>query len=283
MNSISEIDWKVKSKAVDSLLENRNKLILVPLDSGLEAEVTKVCLEESCFVLKVWNRSSKPNVEQQFKLLKTLYDKGLPVSQPYGWGLDKDANSVLLMSFNGVAVKKINQSKLTSLAKILSSFHEFPLNCFEDTFLKKNDFINYFYPEIEEHEDIHLLIKRLVDISHMKQDKLIHGDYNLGNILEIERRYTIIDWTNGQLGDPRYDIAWSIVLIRIYVSERYGDVYRSAFLSEYTKEEIELFEAKACLRWILLNRITDLPKGKETIARVKSILKNNVHLNEKLI
>ncbi|OXM12984.1 aminoglycoside phosphotransferase family protein [Paenibacillus herberti] len=283
MNSISEIDWKVKSKVVNTLLENRNKLILVPLDSGLEAEVTKVCLEESCFVLKVWNRSSKPNIEQQFKLLKTLYDEGLPVSQPYGWGLDKEANSVLLMSFNGAAVTKINESKLISLAKILTSIHDFPLNCLEDTLFNKHDFINYFYSEIEEHEDIHLLIKQLVDISHMKQDKLIHGDYNLGNILEIEGRYTIIDWTNGQLGDPRYDIAWSIVLISIYVSQRYGDVYRSAFLSRYTKEEIELFEAIACLRWVLLNRIAVLPKGKETIARVQNILKNNVHLNETLI
>lgn len=89
----------------------------------------------------------------------------------------------------------------------------------------------------------------------------------------------------GQLGDPRYDIAWSIVLIRIYVGLKYGTIYHSSFISnfQYTVDELELFEAIACLRWILLNRIADLPKGKETIKRVRIIIMNNKYLNEDLI
>jgi hypothetical protein len=284
-NPIRDVNWRDKSKAVDSLSEYSSSLTIIPLDSGLEAEVARICLDGTSFVIKIWNKASKPNVEGQFKLLKALYNRGLSVSEPMGWGMDKDGNPVLLTSFDGSPIKKVNQPILISLAKILSDVHKFPLDRLDGSILYKYDFINYFYPRIEEHKDIHTLLNQLVERSKIKQDQLIHGDFNLGNILESEGNYTVIDWTNGQLGDPRYDIAWSIVLIRIYVGQRYGAMYHSACLSEnqYTADELELFEAIACLRWILLSRIADLPKGKETFARVRSILKQNIHLNENLL
>lgn len=284
-NPIREVNWRDKSKVIDSL-SNSSSLTVVPLDSGLEAEVAKICLDKASFVLKVWNRTSKPNVEGQYKLLKALYSQGISVSEPLGWGMDENENPVLLTSFDGSPVKKVNQSILISLANILSDIHKFPVEGLDGSILHQYDFIDYFYPKIEEHIDIQELLNQLVDRSKIKQDKLIHGDFNLGNILESKGKYTVIDWTNGQLGDPRYDIGWSIVLIRIYVGQRYGDMYHSAFLlveNQYTIEELELFEAIACLRWILLNRIADLPNGKETFTRVRSILKKNIHLNEKLL
>lgn len=282
---IRDINWMVKSKVIDSLLEHNSSLTVIPLDSGFEAEVTKICTAESSFVLKIWNKNSKPDVKCQYKLLEALYIRGLPVSRPFGWGLDKNTNQVLLTSFDGAPINKVNQTKLTQLAKILTTIHKFPVEDLEVSTLQKHDFVSYFYPRIEEHRDIKNLLIQLVESANLKQDCLIHGDFNLGNILEAEGKYTIIDWTNGQLGDPRYDIAWSIVLIKIYVGERYGSVYYSAYLSQnqYTNEELELFEAIACLRWLVLNRIVDLSKGKKTIARVKNILMNNLHLNEHLL
>jgi aminoglycoside phosphotransferase len=284
-NLIRDIEWIERSKVIDSLSDLTSSLTVAPLDSGLEAEVTRICKSESSVVLKVWNRTSKPNVEFQYKLLDALYSRGLSVSQPLGWGLDKDMNPVLLTSFDGSPIVKVNQSLLTTLVKILTEIHRIPLEELHASLLQKHDFISYFYPAIEDHLDIRNLLEQLVKSSDMKQDRIIHGDFNLGNILFADGKYTIIDWTNGQLGDPRYDIAWSIVLIRIYVSERYGAVYLSSFLSEnqYTVDELELYEAIACLRWILLNRIADLPKGKDTFTRVKNILKNNKYLNENFI
>ncbi|MGG4345130.1 phosphotransferase [Paenibacillus lautus] len=199
MNTISDINWRDKSLVVDSLLEFSNSLTVVPLESGLEAEVTKICFDESSFVLKVWNKSSKPNVECQYMLLKALFNQGLSVSQPLGWGLDKDANQVLLTSYDGSPVMKVNQSKLINIAKILSDIHKIPLAKLSGSNIMKYEFINYFYPSIEEHKDIHMLLNHLVDLSDMKQDTLIHGDFNLGNILECEGKYTIIDWTNGTI------------------------------------------------------------------------------------
>jgi Ser/Thr protein kinase RdoA (MazF antagonist) len=284
-NRIRDIHWIEKSKLVDSLFDQSATLTVVPMNSGLEAEVEKISIPEFCAVLKVWNRTSKPNVELQYKLLDTLHSRGLPVSQPLGWGFDKEMNPVLLTSFDGFPVVKVNPSLLTTLTKLLTEIHRFPVKEFDPALLRKHDFISYFYPAIGDHHDIKNLLEHLVQNSGMKQDKMIHGDFNLRNVLDAGGKYTIIDWTNVQLGDPRYDIAWSVVLMRIYVGQRYGSLYLRSFLSEepYTMEELELYEAIACLRWILLNRTAELPKGKDTFKRVKNILKSNKYLNEYLL
>ncbi|GIP22935.1 hypothetical protein [Paenibacillus sp. J22TS3] len=66
------------------------------------------------------------------------------------------------------------------------------------------------------------------------------------------------------------------------VSERYADVFRSAYLMENDtqEKELEVFEALACLRWILLNRKGGVPKRTNTIQRVKGLITNNSFLKE---
>lgn len=282
---VRNIRWIEKSMDFESLEKHSDSFDFTPLESGLEAEVIKICTPESGFVLKIWNRHSKPEVGIQYKLLDVLYRQGKAVSKPIGWGIDESDNPVLLTSFDGLPVNRVDQSKLTQLAKVLLDIHKVPLESLGDFKLPQHEFVRYFYPGIHDHPDIENLLVQLVERAKIKQDSIIHGDYNLGNILEKDGNYTVIDWTNGQPGDPRFDMAWSNVLIRIYVSEKYYSVYRSAFLSEtnYTDEELLLFEAIACLRWILLNRIAVLPKRKNTISRVKTLLLSNPYLHAKLL
>ena len=282
---IRDIRWMESDEVIATLSNNKVSLTTSPLDSGLEADVHKIKFADFSFVLKIWNRTSKPNVELQFRLLKVLYARGLSVSRPLGWGLDKDMNSVLLTSFDGFPINKVNKSTITILSKILSDIHRLPIEEIDSSLLPRHEFISYFYPLIEEHNDLKILLKELIQLCNMKQDRIIHGDFNLGNVLLADGKYTIIDWTNFQLGDPRYDIAWSVSLMKIYASERLGSMYFQSFLLEnpYTFEEMELYEAIACLRWILLNRISDLPKGHDTINRVRNILKNNKYLSDSLL
>ena len=100
--------------------------------------------------------------------------------------------------------------------------------------------------------------------------------------MEKNDRYTVIDWTNGQLGDPRYDFAWSFTLLKIYVSEQSAYVFRSAYLLEndIPQKELEVFEALACLRWLVLNRSGGVPNDPNTIKRVRALLTNNLFLKE---
>ncbi|WP_251579249.1 aminoglycoside phosphotransferase family protein [Paenibacillus sp. MER TA 81-3] len=258
---------------------------IIPMDSGLEADVFRISTTESNFVLKVWNRDSKPDISIQYNLLKGLYNRGIAVSKPCGWGVDENNNQVLLTSFDGTPINKVNKLKLTEIANILTEIHKFPTDILGSRTMPRYDFVDYFFPGLDDQLDIKELLIQLVGSTKMEQNCLIHGDYNLGNILESDGKYTIIDWTNVQLGDPRYDISWSIILIWIYVSERYCSTYRSVFLAmnNYTGDELEKFEAIACLRWILLNRIAHLPKRNNTISTVRTILMKNKYLNEELL
>lgn len=282
---IRNIIWKEKSRDFQPLLVQDVSINITPLDSGLEADVFRISTLDSKFVLKVWNRDSKPDISIQYKLLEGLYNQGIAVSKPFGWGIDEKNNQVLLTSFDGTPIDKVNKLKLTELADILTEIHKFPLEKLGNIAVPKYDFVDYFFPSINGNLDIKELLIQFVGSSKMEQNCLIHGDYNLGNILESDGKYTIIDWTNVQLGDPRYDIAWTIILIWIYVSERYCTIYRSIFLTKnnYTGDELEIFEAIACLRWILLNRTRNLPKRYNTISTVRTILMKNKYLNEELL
>jgi aminoglycoside phosphotransferase (APT) family kinase protein len=282
--NIRNVKWMVGSSDLDSILEN-DSVTAVPMDPGLEAEVYRIVGSGSSYVLKVWNGSSRPHVELQYHLLHALYNRGIPVSHPFGWGYDPDMNPVLLTSYDGSPVQKVNRNLLQSLAHILMEIHRVPAAELESVKLPRYDFIPYFFPMIDGHQDLKALLEQFVNECEFEQSALIHGDYNLRNILIADGKFTIIDWTNGQLGDPRYDIAWAIVLVRIYVGERYGDRFQSSFLStgEYASHEMELFEAIACLRWILLYRTTNIPRGKVTLDRVQHILRNNNFLGEDLI
>jgi aminoglycoside phosphotransferase (APT) family kinase protein len=279
---ISIVEWVEKNEILDDLLNREDSLTMHPMDHGFEAEVMKISSDKQSFVLKIWNKSSKPDIRFQFHLLHALFERGLSVSKPVGWGIDQNSDKVLLTTFDGTPVLQVNEKKMTDIANILSKIHQIRVEEIGNAHLPKYDFINYFFPGVAEHSDLYHALISLVQITEIKQERIIHGDFHLGNILEENERYTIIDWTNGQLGDPRYDFAWSLTLQKIYISERYAHAFRSAYLlgNNVEQKELELFEALACLRWILLNRSGGTPKGPDTIERVKSLITNNPLLKE---
>ena len=258
---------------------------IVPLAPGLEATVAKVESENGSYVLKVWNKQAKPDIGKQYNLLSALHRQGLCVSKPYGWGIDSDHNQVLLTSYDGIPISRLDKEKLKRIARMLVEVHRCRVNESDFSNLLHHEFIAYFFPAIEMHNDLHDVLLRLLENVELSQDRLIHGDYNLGNILEESDRFTIIDWTNGQLGDPRYDIAWSVLLMRVYVGERYGGLYYNEFLKlgDYRPEDLEVFEAIASIRWLLLDRIAGLPKGPSTMKRIKTLVQNNRYIHENLI
>ncbi|SEK74348.1 aminoglycoside phosphotransferase family protein [Paenibacillus sp. OK003] len=274
------------SEEIRCLLEKPYKML--PLSPGLEADVVKIECTDHNYVLKIWNKDSKPNIRNQYELLSELYQSGIQVSKPYGWGMDVDSNQVLLTSYDGEPIAKLSKTKLQQLAQKLIQVHGYDV---KDTgnaaanYIPQYDFVGYFFPSIELHGDMHQILTTLLQRTELRQDHLIHGDYNLGNVLEAGDQYTIIDWTNGQRGDPRYDMAWSIFLMMVYAGERNGKMYSALFksLTEYTPDDAEIFEAMACLRWILLKRVSNVPMGQGVMQRIKKIIGNNSYLNDDLL
>ena len=276
------MDWVEKNEVLNSLLIQEDILTTHPMDNGFEAEVMKICSNKGSFVLKVWNKSSRPDISFQYRLLNVLFERGLSVSKPLGWGVNPNGDQVLLTTFDGMPVLEVNEKKIIEMANVLSKIHQIQVEEIGNIRLPKYDFIDYFFPGVREHSDVYSALISLVQTIQIKQEHIIHGDFHVSNILEGNDRLTVIDWTNGQLGDPRYDFAWSLTLLKIYVSERYAYVFRSAYLlgNDIQQEELEIFEALACLRWIVLNRSNGVPKGLNTIEKVKGLIISNSFLKE---
>lgn len=282
MTRLSEIRWVKKTKIIDEWLKNGETLKEIPLDAGLEAEVIRICSEETSVVLKVWNKDTRPDIEYQYRVLQALIDRGISVSVPLGWGFDPQLHKVLLTSFDGKLVDLVNHADLDKFAKLLADVHSFPANEFA---FRQYDFIPWFFPDVEKHADIHDELKRLFKITDYRRDHLIHGDFHMMNVLEDGGKYTLIDWTNAQMGDARYDVAWTGYLVRVYLSERaYVDFLNAYWEHRHSKtDDIEVFESIACLRWLHLYRIGGLPMFEDTVSRVNQVLRKDRHLAGKFM
>lgn len=152
-------------------------------------------------MLKIWNRESRPDVSIQYQVLEQLVRQGCAVSRPYAWGLDAKDHQVLLTSFDGMPVKKVNAASLTAIAANLLDVHKLEINSSSGLKVPAYDFADYFFPAWAEQPEIRTLAQELAERGKLTAHQLIHGDYHLGNILEASGTFTIIDWTNVQLGD----------------------------------------------------------------------------------
>jgi len=79
----------------------------------------------------------------------------------------------------------------------------------------------------------------------------VHWDYHPGNVLlRDDGSGVVIDWTQLDISDPRFDLAWTLVLINSYR----GSEWRERILREYERlaeapvQQIEYFEAAACFK-----------------------------------
>ena len=282
---LESIKWHETNRILDNLIASGAGLTLNPLSPGLEADVVKITQGEEHFVLKVWNKRSKPNVLRQYRLLEALHLRGIRVSEPIAYGRTETGDGVLLTRYHGATVTKVSPSILKEIASILADIHRLPPDGFEDRALARFDFVEYFFSGIEAFPAMKEELIRLLASADMKMERVIHGDFNLGNILVENGQYTAIDWTNGQLGDPRYDLSWACLLLRIYLSKSKSLTFLYKYQDEMpvTTGELEIFEALACLRWLLLDRIAGVPKHVDTMGKVRKIVRNNRFLNESVL
>lgn len=95
----------------------------------------------------------------------------------------------------------------------------------------------------------------------------VHQDFHPANILvSPDGSMKIIDWTNFDVTDYRFDLAWSLVLANAYG----GDLMRGLILQGYERhagkpaENIEAFEAISCARR-LLDLTVSLTQGAEAM------------------
>lgn len=144
---LSQMSWIELDERVQQMIEQQYQI--TPLSPGLEASVMRIEMGDQRYVLKVWDKDSKPDIAKQYRLLSKLYQSGIRVSKPYGWGLDEQENQLLLTSYDGKPVTQLTQTKLTHLAERLMEVHRYSVNEVgtgeDEEYIFRYDFVQYFF------------------------------------------------------------------------------------------------------------------------------------------
>lgn len=112
---LSSMEWIGKNERLDDLLKQEATLTTHAMNQGFEAEVMKIRSGKESFVLKTWNKGAKPDIGSQFRLLNLLYEQGVSVSKPVGWGISPSGDKVLLTAYSGKPVGKLNEAVMTEM------------------------------------------------------------------------------------------------------------------------------------------------------------------------
>lgn len=105
------------------------------------------------------------------------------------------------------------------------------------------------------------------DLVPCERPSVIHWDYHPGNILlGDDGSAVVVDWTQVDVSDSRFDLAWTLLLVGTYE----GEVWHKRILHEYERlagtqvEQLAFFEVFACLKR-LYSVAASLRYGPETL------------------
>lgn len=165
--------------------------------------------------------AANPNIAaDEFRLLKTLYQVGMPVPQPLL--LDTSCQILptpyLVQAFiEGVpnfAPADLNNT-IEQMAQQLARIHHMDIQAQDVSYLPHitpaHDGIFSQMPDpLDASIDEHAIREKLMSAWPWRQinaDALLHGDYWPGNVLmHKEKLVAIIDWEDARIGDPLYDL-----------------------------------------------------------------------------
>jgi aminoglycoside phosphotransferase (APT) family kinase protein len=271
-DNLMSIQWQDQSEDFRQWLAARADIELRRLAPGVEAHTWALARGgRPEYVLKVWNKGFTADAKEQHRFLSHARHAGLPVPRSVGWGRDEGGHQILATRFAGYPIDRPIDEQIRRCAHLLAQVHATPVGGFECAGYGHEDPLDYlltrYFPRLEHHPDIAAILEQLKAAIPRREAGLIHGDYNLGNVLVAGERMTIIDWSNAHVGDIRYDTAWASTLLWIYGQPHHASVFLQAYEANAagltTRRERAMLEAIAALRWILLNRSYSVPLGSE--------------------
>lgn len=263
---------------------------LTEITDGWETEIYSFDLERTedsnrviqKLVLRMYSGPwAKHKARKEFGLLKHLHSAGYPV--PEVSLVEEDASPIghpfiIMERIDGSSMWNILEnegySKDSPLMKLFNRLF-YDLHCLDWRYLTDNpqEFENLDSKqatlqwiekyairaqEIGRHElfEITEWLKREIDNVAFGKLSATHNDFHPNNIL-LDKAGSpyVIDWTATDLFDYRVDLAWTLILAKVYV----GDSLRDAVLQGYEEvsqkkiEDIHFFEVIGALR-----RLTDI-------------------------
>lgn len=277
------VEWAERSPAFRTWLE-AGPVQGEAVSLGIEGETLILSRSGSpAYVLKRWNRVIPADARAHHAFLTRALAAGLPVPEPAGWGVDVRGSPVLATAFAGNPMPDPSDDDIAECAEILARIHATPAEGFdlegpppgEDPM---DHLIPGYFPKPTGHPDLAGLLARLKEGVVRLRPAMVHGDYNLGNVLVLAGRKTVIDWWL-RLGDRRYDAAWASTLLWIYESGRAREVFIEAYDAHARNPlgaEWRRFEAMAALNWIVLDRTVGAPGGELSSDRAMDFARNRL-------
>jgi aminoglycoside phosphotransferase (APT) family kinase protein len=265
------------------------------IQGGWESEIIAFDLRSGSF----WNReqlnlalrlyfgnSAANKAAHEFNCMRQLSKAGYPVPNVYAWaGEDSPlGRPFLLMDYIGGeplwglmehASGKALQSWVQLFCGLFVQLHHLDWRLFEDD--PSEDayrFVDAWLRDARQsvsggqQDDF----KPVVDWLAQQRERMacerpapIHQDFHPGNILiPPDGAAKVIDWTSFKVSDPRFDLAWTLILADAYI----GEEFREVLLREYERQsgkpvlEMDAFEVCACARR-LFDLLVSLEQGAE--------------------
>lgn len=219
------------------------------------------------YVIKRWTPGRWVDARANYRLLHSLGSLGLPAVAPVGWGYDGEDGQLLAMQYAGHPVDRASQVDIEAFGRTLGSIHAAPLDQLDlappaDSSVFFDRLRERFFDGVEAFEDLTALLHQARRQLPSLETVLIHGDYHLGNVARGAAGLSVLDWSEAQLGDWRYDLAWAELLTLIYTGPRAQDIFMEAYVSasgRSLRQGLRPYEIVAAIRWLLLSRTAPFP------------------------
>ena len=221
-------------------------------------------------------------IDREFYLLQDVFATGFPVPQPLLLGagvagVDGDFYAMSALpgsvpsSFLGAATAVIPESVLLHMAELLAQLHQLKLDSFTScltrlgqTEILKDSVESCYHRAVAEWKRYyengeHLpspYLTYLLDWleQHVPHDKrrpvLVHGDFNIHNVLAQEGRITgVLDWECSMFGAPEQDLAYIKPIISNHIGwDRFLGHYHASGGPEIDERSFNFYMAFSSMR-----------------------------------
>lgn len=236
------------------------------------------------YVIKRWKLNLWVDARANYHLLRKLSSLRLPAVPPAGWGFESTDGQVLATRYAGEPIERASHAAIEAFGRTLALIHTAPLDTLglaapADSSAFFERLRERFFAGVEAFEDLASLLREARTSLPPLETVLIHGDYHLGNTVRGVQGLTVLDWSEAQLGDWRYDLAWAELLTLIYTGPAARDVLVDAYAATSGRplgETLRPYQIVAAIRWLLLSRTAPFPVPPEWQQTAEDFLQSHL-------
>lgn len=203
----------------------------------------------------------KESADHEYRKSLWAYEQGLPTAEPLGRTRYDGREAILLKKIEGESLLQRLQREPQTAAEAAKTFaaYQARLNSLEAATLgdSQRERLVQRLSRVEQLNETERAAVR-AELEQLPDDeRLCHGDFHPGNIMENEQGWQVIDWIDANCGHPLYDVARTLLLLGFGTEaggprgsmEEAAEVFREAYLQTYI--ELTGFEESDVKRWML--------------------------------